>query len=288
MSAVSEQVPLASAGEAGHELVIRPPSRWGGLSLSELWAYRELLYFLTKRDLQIRYKQSLLGVSWAVVQPLGLAIVFYIFFGRLAKVPSEGLPYPVFALGALVAWNFTSQATSQAAASLVSDANLLSKVYFPRLLVPLAKIGSLAIDMFITLCVLAIFMAAYVISPPVQVVVLPVFLLLGTLVALGAGVFLAAVNVRYRDVGVALPLVLQIWLFVTPVVYPASLVEGAWKYVYALNPMVTVVSGCRWALFDTPAPPLASVLVSVAVTFLMLAGALVYFKRVERFFADII
>jgi lipopolysaccharide transport system permease protein len=288
VSAVEQQMPLASTGEAGQELVIRPPSRWGGLALSEMWAYRELLFFLTKRDIQIRYKQSLLGVTWAVAQPLGLAIVFYIFFGRLAKIPSQGLPYPVFALGALVAWNFTSQAVSQAALSLVSDANLLSKVYFPRLLVPVAKIGSLAVDLVVALCVLAVFMAGYLIAPPVQLLVLPAFLLLGAIVALGAGTFLAAVNVRYRDVGVALPLVLQTWLFVTPVVYPASLVHGAWQYVYALNPMVTVVSGCRWALFDTPAPPVTGVLISIAVALIVLAGALVYFRRVERFFADII
>jgi lipopolysaccharide transport system permease protein len=288
VSVVEQQAPLASAGASGHELVIRPPGRWGGLALSELWAYRELLYFLTKRDIQIRYKQSLLGISWAVAQPLGLAIVFYIFFGKLAKVPSQGLPYPVFALGALVAWNFSSQSVSQAAASLVSDANLLSKVYFPRLLVPLAKVGSLAVDLVVAIFVLAIFMAAYTIVPPVQILVLPVFLLLGALVGLGAGTFLAALNVRYRDVSVGLPLLLQIWLFITPVVYPASLVHGAWQYVYALNPMVTVVSGSRWALFGTPAPPATGVVISVAVAALTAVVALVYFRRVERFFADII
>ncbi len=288
MSVVEQQMPLAAAGEPGHELVIRPPGRWGDGVLSELWQYRELLFFLTKRDVQIRYKQSLLGISWAVAQPLGLAIVFWIFFGRLAKVPSEGLPYPVFSLGALVAWNFTSQAVSQGASSLVADANLLSKVYFPRLLVPLAKVGSLAVDLVVALGVLAVFMAAYLIAPPVQVVLLPLFLLLGAAVGIGAGTFLAALNVRYRDISVGLPLLLQMWLFITPVVYPASLVHGFWQYVYSLNPMVAVVSGSRWALLDTPAPPLGATLLSIATAALLIVLALVYFRRVERFFADII
>jgi lipopolysaccharide transport system permease protein len=288
VSVVEQQTSLAAAGAEGQELVIRAPSRWGGLSLRELWDYRELWYFLTKRDVQVRYKQSLLGISWAVAQPVGLALVFYIFFGRLAKIPSEGLPYPVFAMGALVSWNFASQAVAQSAASLISDANLLSKVYFPRLLVPLAKVGSLAVDLCVAIVVLTILMAAYLIAPPVQVLTLPLFLALAALIGLGAGTFLAALNVRYRDVGVALPLLLQVWLFATPVVYPASLVSGVWSYVYALNPMVSVVSGTRWALFDTPAPPLGALAVSCVVSVLIAVVALVYFRRVERFFADVI
>src|SRR4051794_613160 len=263
--------PVAHAGDPGSVLVIRPPGRWSALGLKELWDYRELLYFLCKRDILIRYKQSLLGVSWAVLQPLALACIFWVFFGRLAKLGSDGIPYPVFSLGALVAWNFVSQAVTQSAQSLVADANLLAKVYFPRLVVPIARILSLTVDMVVALLVLAVFMVAYTVSPPPQVVLLVAFLLLGAFVAFGSGTFLAALNVRYRDVAVIVPLLVQMWLFLTPVVYPASLVGGAWKYVYALNPMVAVVTGARWALFDTPPPTWGQVAISIAVTLAMLS-----------------
>jgi lipopolysaccharide transport system permease protein len=285
---VVEQVPLVAAGERDHELVIRPPGRWGKLALSDVWEHRELLYFLTKRDISIRYKQSLLGVVWAVAQPLSLALIFWVFFGRLANVSSDGVPYPVFSLAALISWNFASQGVTQAASSLVADQNLLSKVYFPRLVVPLARISSLAVDACVALGVLAAFMIGYAIAPPIQVLLLPAFLALGAVVAFGLGTFFAAINVKYRDVAVAVPLLVQMWLFLTPVVYPASLVGGAWQYVYALNPMVAVVGGARWALLDTPAPSTASLLISIAVAVVVLIGALAYFRRVEQFFADVI
>jgi lipopolysaccharide transport system permease protein len=285
---VVQSPPVAHVGESGAVMVLRPPGRWGGLALGELWAHRELLYFLCKRDILIRYKQSLLGVSWAVLQPLALACIFWLFFGRLAKIPSDGIPYPVFSLGALVAWNFVSQAVTQGAQSLVADANLLAKVYFPRLVVPIAKILSLLVDLGVALLVLAVFMAAYQIAPPVEIVLLPLFLLLGLGVALGLGTFFAALNVKYRDVAVIVPLFVQMGLFLTPVVYPASLVGGAWKYVYSINPMVAVVSGARWALFHTPAPTWGVVAMSVVVTAGLLAGAAAYFRRTERFFADVV
>ena len=280
--------PVAHAGDPASVLVIRPPGRLGALGFKVLWDYRELLYFLCKRDVLIRYKQSLLGISWAVLQPLALALIFWVFFGRLAKVGSDGIPYPVFSLGALVAWNFTSQAVTQSAQSLVADSNLLAKVYFPRLVVPIARVLSLTVDMGVALIVLAIFMAGYTVTPPVQLLTLPFFLLLGAGVAFGAGTFLAALNVRYRDVSVIVPLLVQMWLFLTPVVYPASLVGGAWKYLYALNPMVAVVSGSRWALFDTPPPTWGQIAIAVGVTLAMLAAAVAYFRKTERFFADII
>jgi lipopolysaccharide transport system permease protein len=270
------------------ELVIRPPRPWGSLALLDVWQHRELLYFLCKRDISIRYKQSLLGVSWAVMQPLALACIFWVFFGRLAKVPSEGVPYPVFSLAALVSWNFVSQAVTQGASSLVADSNLLAKVYFPRLVVPLARVASLAVDAVVALCVLAVFMAAYRIAPPIQVLLLPAFLALGAVVAFALGSFFAAVNVRYRDVSVAVPLLVQMWLFLTPVVYPASLVGGKWQYVYSANPMVAVVSGARWAILGTPAPSAGQIAISVAVAAMMLVGSLVYFRRVEQFFADVV
>jgi lipopolysaccharide transport system permease protein len=270
------------------EIVITPPRRWGGLGLPELWSYRELLYFLTKRELQIRYKQSLLGVSWAVFQPLALTFIFALFFGRLAKVPSEGIPYAPFALAALVPWLFVSQATSQSAVSLVADANLLSKVYFPRLVIPAAKVISLGVDLVVACAVLIAVVALYGLGLGPELALLPLFLALAFVTAVGGGVLLSALNVKYRDVGVALPLMIQVWLFATPVVYPGSLITGAWAYVYALNPMVTVISGARWALLGTTAPATGPLLVSVGAALAVLAGGLIYFRRTERFFADLI
>jgi lipopolysaccharide transport system permease protein len=216
---------------------IRPPTRWGSSSLRELGGYRELLYFLAKRELQIRYKQSLFGVAWAVLQPLVYAFVFALFFGRLAEVPSEGVPYTVFALAALVPWLFVSQGTAQAAASLVADANLLGKVYFPRLAIPLAKVLSFLVDLVIALAVLAVFVALYGESPSRGLLLMPLFLALAFVTVTGAGLLLATLNVRYRDVGLAVPVLVQLWLFATPVVYPGSLITGGWQYVYAANPI---------------------------------------------------
>jgi lipopolysaccharide transport system permease protein len=285
---VEQPASLASSGAAHEELVIHPPRRWGALAPGEIWRHRELLFFLLKRDLSIRYKQSLLGISWAVGQPLALALIFWVFFGRLAKVPSEHIPYPVFSLAALVSWNFVSQGVTQASVSLVADSNLLSKVYFPRLVLPLARVASLGVDAAIGVVVLGLFMVGYAIAPPIQVLLLPAFLALAAVVAFSLGSYLAAINVKYRDVQVAVPLLVQMWLFLTPVVYPASLVGGAWKYVYALNPMVAVVTGTRWALLDSPAPSLSTVLIAVGVAGGLLVGSLVYFRRVEHFFADVI
>lgn len=287
MSVVDRQTPLASAGLA-HDVVIRPPGRWGDLRLGELGAYRELLYFLTKRELQIRYKQSLFGVAWAVLQPLALMAIFSIFFGHLAGIPSEGIPYPVFAFSALVPWTFVAQGTATSALSLVSDANILSKVYFPRLVVPTARVLALLVDFSIATAVLFILMAIYGIAPDWTALAILPLALLAVVTALGVGTFLATLNVRYRDVALAVPLVLQLWLFATPVVYPANLVTGAWEYVYALNPMVTVVSGTRWAMLGTDAPSLVSVAISIAAAAAILCVALGYFRRAERFFADII
>jgi lipopolysaccharide transport system permease protein len=269
-------------------VTILPPARWEGLKLGELWDARELLYFMTKRELQIRYKQSLFGVSWAVLQPLVYAFVFALFFGRLAEVPSDGFPYPVFALSALVPWIFCSQAVSQAASSLVGDANLLGKVHFPRLAIPLAKILSFLIDLLIALCVLALFVALYGATPSEGLLFLPAFLLLAFATAVGAGTLLATLNVRYRDVTVAIPLLIQLWLFATPVIYPGSLIAGDWRYVYALNPMVSVVDGVRWAFLGAPAPELATVAVSTGAAALLLASGIVYFRRAERYFADVV
>jgi lipopolysaccharide transport system permease protein len=285
--AVQEQTPLVAAGAPG-EVVIRPPGRWGVLSLKELMGHRELLYFLTRRELLVRYKQSIFGIAWAVVQPLAMMTIFSIFFGRLAGVPSDGIPYPLFALAALVPWMFISQSVAQSAISLVADSNILSKVYFPRLVIPTGRVLATLADLGIALVVLFVVMALYGVTPEPTVVLVPALIALGFVTALAIGTMLAILNVRYRDVTVAVPLLMQLWLFSTPVVYPGSLITGAWEYIYALNPAVSVVSGMRWALLGTPGPSIGAVAVSCASAGVLLVMALVYFRKNERFFADII
>jgi len=281
-TAIDTETPAAT------ELTIRPPRRVEGFGRRELWEYRELLYFLTKRELQIRYKQSIFGVSWAVLQPLAYAFIFALFFGRLAKVPSEGIPYPVFALAGLVPWLFVAQSVSQSAESLVRDANLLTKVYFPRLVLPLSKVLSFLVDLVIALCVLALFVGIYDVSPSVGLAFLPLFLVLGVVTASAVGMALGALNVSYRDVILVVPLLIQLWLFMSPVIYSASLIHGAWQYLYAVNPMVSVIEGVRWGFLGTPAPPVGGVVVSVVAATVLLGAAVFYFRRTERYFADII
>lgn len=282
--------PPDAAGAAAVEptLTIRPPRRWGDLRLRELWEYRELIYFLTKREMQIRYKQSFFGVSWAVLLPLALAFIFALFFGRLARVPSEGLPYPIFALAGLVPWLFTAQAVSQASLGLVADQALLSKVYFPRLAIPIAKSLALMLDLAISLVVLVAFTLVYGIEIEPKALLVPAFLLLSVLTAFGVGTLLSAINVKYRDVTVATPVIVQTWLFATPVIYPGSLVTGTWKYVFALNPMTSVIDGVRWALLGTRDPDPATIAISVASALTVILIAIVYFRRTEQFFADVV
>jgi homopolymeric O-antigen transport system permease protein len=270
------------------ELVIKPPSRWGGFGLRELWSYRELLYFMTKRELQIRYKQSVFGVSWVVFQPLMYAFVFALFFGRLANIPSDGFPYPVFALAAIIPWIFVSQAALQGSGSLVADANLLAKVYFPRLIIPLAKTLSLLLDSLISLCVLAIFVLIYGAEPSIGLLTVPGLMLLAGATGAAVGTGLGALNVMYRDVTVATPLLVQLWLFASPIAYPTSLIPGDWVYLYALNPMVTVIDGMRWAFLGADAPSAGVVLCSLGGAVAMLLVAVAYFRRTERFFADLV
>ena len=288
MSAEATIDPGHPAGSAPVHVTITPPEKWGSFDPRELWAYRELLYFLTKRELQIRYKQSFFGVAWAVAQPVALALIFTVFFGRLAKVGSDGLPYPVFALSALVVWVFTSQCVAQSAGSLLGDSNLLSKVYFPRLAIPLAKVLSLLVDLTVGVTVVLLCLMLYGLGIPVTAPVIIPAIVLALLTGLGMGFFFAALNVKYRDVAVAVPLFVQLWLFATPVVYPGSLVSGAWQYVYALNPMVSVVETARWALLGSPGPSLAGLCISLAVAIILFLGGLTYFTRTERYFADII
>ena len=277
------------ATAAQRELVIRPPHRWAGVDLRELWEYHELTYFLVKRELQIRYKQSVFGVSWAVLQPVVYAFVFALFFGQLAAVPSDGFPYPVFALAGIVAWTFVSQAVGQGSSSLVGDANLLSKVYFPRMVIPIAKVLSLLVDLAIAICVpLAGLMVFYGAEPSIGLVAVPGFILLGLVTSVGLACGLGALNVMYRDVTVALPLLIQVWLFASPIVYPTSLIPGDWKYLYAINPMVTVIDGMRWAFLGAEAPEIGMAACSVAGALVALVAGILYFRRTERFFADVV
>jgi lipopolysaccharide transport system permease protein len=272
---------------AGAMTVNRPGGRWPRVDLRELWAYRDVALSLAVKDLKLRYRQAFFGVAWALIQPAAAAFVFTVFLGRLAGLPSEGLPYAVFVYAGLVAWTYLSNAVSGAANSLVGNAALVSKVYFPRALAPVAALIPGLVDLAVSLVLLAVLMAAYGVAPGAALVLLPLLVLWLATIALGAGLWLAALNVEYRDVRHALPFALQVWLFASPIVYPSSLVEGAWRYAYALNPVVGLVDASRWSLLDAPAPG-AEVLVSVAASLVLLVGGLLYFAARERRFADVI
>jgi lipopolysaccharide transport system permease protein len=267
---------------------ISPAPRWPELRLRDLWAYRELVYFLVWRDLKVRYKQTVLGVAWAVLQPLVTVIIFTFIFSRLAGLPSEGVPYPVFALAALLPWQLFSAAVSGSSNSLVGSASLVTKVYFPRLIIPIAAVTSTLADFAISTVLLAGLMIWYGILPGVGVVLLPLFVLQALVLALGIGLWTSALNVQYRDVQYALPFLLQVLLFVSPVAYSTALVpEGPWRIVYGLNPLVSVIQGFRWALLGA-APPGPLVWPSVLVTAALFVGGLLFFKRMEDSFADVI
>lgn len=257
-----------------------------GPSLAEVWQARELLYFLVWRDVKVRYKQTALGVAWSVVQPFTTMVVFTVFFGRLAGLSSDGVPYPVFSLAGLIPWTYVASATSSGAFSLVGHQHLIAKVYFPRMLVPLAAVLMPGLDMAIAFVMLALVMAWYHVVPTAGVLLLPVYLGLAVLTALAVSLWTAALSVRYRDVRYVLPFATQLWLFVTPVAYSASLVPERWRAVYALNPMTTVVDGFRAALLGTPGPGAAAVVSIVAVCG-VLAGGLWYFRSVEGTIVDL-
>jgi lipopolysaccharide transport system permease protein len=269
-------------------LRIQPSMGWVSLKLGELWEYRELLYFLTWRDIKVRYKQTVLGAAWAIIQPFLTMVVFTIFFGRLAKIPSDGIPYPIFSYTALVPWTFFAVALSQSTDSLVGSANLVKKVYFPRLVIPIAAVLSGVVDFVIAFVVLLAMMLFYGIVPNANILLLPLFLLLALVTALGAGLWLSALNVRYRDVRYVVPFIIQLWLFASPVVYPSSLVNGHWRTLYGLNPMAGVVAGFRWALLGTDTAPGPMILVSSLAATAALIGGAFYFRRMEKGFADLV
>lgn len=268
--------------------MVRPRRGWIALDLAELWRYRELLYFFAWRDVKVRYKQTVFGAAWAVLQPLLLMAVFSIFLGRLGGIPSDGAPYPLFVYAALVPWTLFSQSLTTASQSLVDNANLVSKIFFPRLLLPLAATGSFLIDFGVALVLLVGMMVLFGVSISTSLLWLPVFGLLGFVTAAAVAVFLSALNARYRDVQYALSFLVQVWLFATPVAYPASIVPESWRTLYGLNPMVGVVEGFRWAVLGTGEGPGLMSLTSTTVTLLFLFVGLAYFRKVELTLADVI
>lgn len=274
--------------EPGPVVILEPSRGMASLRLRDLWEFRELLFFLTWRDIKVRYKQTLIGVSWAIIQPFFTMVVFTLFFGRLARVPSDGLPYPLFAFAALVPWNFFANGLSQSSNSLVGSANLIQKVYFPRLVIPISSVLSGVIDFVLALVMLLGMMMFYGMFPGVRLLWLPLLFLLALVAALGVGLWLSAFNVEYRDVRYTVPFLIQLWLLATPIAYPSSLLPEPWRTLYGLNPMAGVVEGFRWALLESATPPGPMVLCSALMSLALLAGGAYYFRRMERTFADLI
>jgi lipopolysaccharide transport system permease protein len=282
-------VSVMSPTHPGAVITILQPSRgFARLRLKELWDYRELAYFLAWRDIKVRYKQTAIGVVWAILQPLTMMLVFTLFFGKLAKIPSDGLPYPLFAYAGLLPWQVFSRSLSESANSLVTEQRLITRVYFPRLLVPLSSVMAALVDFAIASVLLVGMMLAYGIMPSLVIVWLPLFIVLMMATALGIGFWLSALNLEYRDVRYVLPFLTQLWLFLTPVVYPTSLVPEQWQPLYSLNPMVGVIEGFRWALFGVGDGPSSTLVVSSLMALTLLASGMLFFHWRERTFADVL
>lgn len=271
-----------------NETVIEPSKGWSAINLEELWRYRELLYFLTWRDIKVKYKQTLLGIAWAILQPLFTMVVFTIFFGKMAKIPSDGVPYPIFSYAGLLPWTYFATAVSFASNSLVGSSNLVTKVYFPRLLVPMSATLAGVVDYVIALSILVLMMGAYRLAPGTEIVFLPLLLMLCFLTATGVGLWLSAMNVRYRDIRYVVPFLLQFWLFVTPVIYPTSLLPERYQWLIALNPMTGVIEAHRVAVLGHKAIDWLSLGISSGVLIILLVTGAFYFRRMERSFADVI
>jgi lipopolysaccharide transport system permease protein len=286
------QVPLVAQSSdmppPGPHFVYEPSCGWVALDLKKIWLYRELLYFLAWRDIKVRYKQTVLGVTWAILQPIMTMIVFSIFFGYLSQMSSDGVPYPIFTYAALLPWQLFAQALNASANSLVFNKQLITKVYFPRLIMPFSSVSVGLVDFCLSFIVLLGLMYYYGISPTVAIIVLPLFILLTIITALAVGLWLAALNVQYRDVQHTIPFLTQFWLFATPIVYCSSIVPEPWRNLYALNPMVGVVNGFRWALLGQSTPLDTTFVISLVVICLLLISSLIYFKRMERTFADVV
>ena len=269
--------------------MIQPSKGWVSLKLREVWEFRELLYFLTWRDIKVRYKQTLFGAAWAIIQPFFTMIVFSLFFGRLAEIPSDGIPYPIFSYAALLPWTFFANGITQSANSLIGNSKLISKVYFPRLIVPFSSVLGGLPDFAIAFVVLIGMMIYYGLYPSLASLFwLPIFLLLALVTATGMGLWLSALNVEFRDIRYVVPFLIQFWLFATPVAYPASLLDEPWRTIYGLNPMVGVVEGFRWALLQSGNPPGPMIVLSSLAAVALLVSGLFYFRRMEQTFADIV
>lgn len=287
--AIAALAPLGVDDGLVFHVHIEPSKGWVSLKLRELWEYRELLYFFIWRDVKVRYKQTVLGVAWAIIQPFFTMVVFSVFFGKLAKVPSDGIPYPIFSYAALVPWTFFSNGLNQASNSLVSHASVIKKVYFPRLAMPIARVLASAVDFGLAFIVLLGMMLAYGIVPTINALWLPLFLLLALITSLGTGLWLSAMNVQFRDVRYTVPFIVQFWMFATPVAYPSSLIENPLLHtLYGINPMAGVVEGFRWALLGTDTAPGSIILVSSLAALTLLVGGAFYFRRMERTFADVV
>lgn len=275
------------AEDRRRKLIIQPKRGIAALEFGDLWAYRELLYFLAWRDIKVRYKQTVLGVTWAIIQPLFTMVVFSIFFGKLGKIPSDGLPYPIFTFVALLPWQLFAHSLTHSSQSLVAEARLITKVYFPRLIIPIASVLAGLVDFAITFGILLALMFYYGMTPTLKILFLPAFIIMAVVSALAVGLWLSALNVKYRDVRYTVPFLTQFWLFVSPVAYPSSMVPEQWQWLYGLNPMAGVIESFRWALLGS-SPPIATIYVSIVLTGILFVGGLYYFRSTERFFADLV
>jgi lipopolysaccharide transport system permease protein len=270
------------------ETEIRPRSGWFDLDLAAVWRYRELLYFLVWREVKIRYKQATLGIAWAVIQPVVAAVIFTVIFGLFARLPSDGIPYPLFAFTAVLPWTYFAEALRRTAMGLVADADLVRKIYFPRLIIPAATVATPLVDLLFGIVPLAALMAWYGVAPTWNLLALPLLVAAMMVLALSVGLLLAPINVRYRDVMHTLPFLIQIWMYATPVVYPLAIVPEQWRPIYSLNPMVGLVEAFRWSVLGTGQPDVIAIGIGGTVTILLLGIAVVLFRRAERSFADVI
>jgi lipopolysaccharide transport system permease protein len=270
-------------------LLIQPSKGWVSLGLRELWRYRELMFFMTWRDIKVRYKQTVLGVGWAILQPFITMIIFSLVFGGLAEIPSDDVPYPIFSYTALVPWTFFAQSLTKSTQSLVGNANMITKIYFPRMILPISNTLSGVVDFLLAFSILLVMMLAFGIVPTINIIWLPLFVLLAMVSALGVGFWLSAMNVQFRDVRYAAPFLVSMWLWITPVAYPASLIESeTLRAIYGLNPMAGVVEGFRWALLGSSAQPGFEIIISAVISVTLLITGMLYFRRMEKSFADVV
>lgn len=285
--------PAAIQSTAPHDVsrpvvILQPSKGLFQFNLRAVWEYRELLYFLVWRDIKVRYKQTAIGAIWAILQPLLTMMIFALIFGRFAKIPSDNVPYPIFAFAGLLPWTYFSQAISRSGMSLVGDANLIRKIYFPRIIIPMSAVVAPVIDFALSLAILGVMMVWYHVTPTRAALLLPLFLLLAFLAALGTSLWLSALNVRYRDVGHAIPFLVQFWMYASPIVYPISIIPQKWRPLYNLNPMAGVAEGFRWGLLGKQSPDLQGVAIGAGVVLVVLISGLIFFRRMERTFADVV